>query len=157
MRKQLGLLFLVLSVKLVFGQKDTCMFDDEGLKQGFWQLTAGISFLKFEEKVNGVEAVMYGFFVDDLKQGIWEVKNSKSKLIAHLVYKDDILVLEIQYWKNRPSSIIHYTREEHYTENPNLADYIYRYQQIISLNKRGQIKRRSFIRPDGQVEIKSYK
>lgn len=156
MRKQVVGLLLLFFVISVFGQKDTCKFDENGLYQGFWKLTEGVALLKNEKRVKSIEAEKYGFFYDNKKEGLWEVKDSNSNLISHILYKNDTMVTEIQYVKGKVRSIIHYTTKYQYTENPDLADYVYVYQEIISFNRRGKIKQRSFKNEKGEVETIVY-
>jgi hypothetical protein len=153
--KIIGVFFFIFIVSVSNGQEIN-RFDDKGLRQGYWELPSAMTRIKNEKKIKGIEAKQYGYFFDNKKQGCWDIKDTHGRLVGHRWYKNDTTIVEIQYLRGKVSSIIHFSTKYEYTENPDLADFVYVYQEVISFNRRGKIKQRSFRNEEGKMETIKY-
>jgi hypothetical protein len=96
------------NVFTVYGQSfetahyfDSLGYDSLNLKQGFWKHDNVIN-MHIGRIRKGFEAWEYGYYIDNCKEGVWDVRSKDNKkLLGHRWYKRDTLVLEVQYYKKK--------------------------------------------------------
>lgn len=127
--------------------------DSLNRRQGEWRIPIEY-FVGFNDSAKIIEAFEQGFYINNKKEGIWEVVDSSNNLIAHIYYLDDITQLEILYNKGKIYSIIKW---KYFTRPNNLGLYEQSFPiEKIQFNTEGDAIYRKFIAPDGIPEEHSY-
>lgn len=90
------------------------------------------------KKHHGVDAFECGSLINGTREGIWEVINNDSLLIAHRFYSNDSLIYEVQYRRNgRISSIIMIKYIESVLKDEPVKKRIF--SEVIIFDRKGKI------------------
>lgn len=63
---------------------------------------------------------------------------------------------EIHYIRGKIISFVRFKTELHPTEDKDIADYVYKPIDIISFNRWGKVKQRTYYTPDGKAITEKY-
>lgn len=130
--------------------------DSTGKRQGNWCLSADFILYELYPKETLVETkgTEIGFYVDDNKEGIWDIYGEKGNLIAQRLYQNDSILYEIHYKNKQITAIIKWA-EYSRPNNQGIVSRSYM-REIIRFDKKGRIQKREFIAPDGIPEKRIY-
>ncbi len=100
--------------------------------------------------IRGIEAIEYGIEINGLREGLWDVFNKDSVIIAHRFYKNDIVISEVQYRKSGKVSAIIVTKvTTPYNSVSRLG--ISTITEIVVYNWRGRVKKKLMFDLNGEI------
>lgn len=128
--------------------------DSLGQKQGYWEILTE-TFSTDEKTLGILKGTGYGFFVDNKREGYWDIYNisNKEDMIAQRFYQNDTVLYEIKYKKGKIKSI---TQRKRIRRHSNIGRNFAYIDNIIIFGNNGEIKSREFIAPDGVPEKRVY-
>ncbi len=134
---------------------DSLGYDSLNREQGYWKLPTVLNLVRNGKFVRSIEGWEFGYFVDGKKEGCWSVKNEESEIIGHRIYQKDMLLYQIQYDNKKAVSIIGVK----YIPVPPNNKGINGYEEpvdIISFNRCGKVKQRTYYTLDGEIITEKY-
>lgn len=114
---------------------------DEKGKQGYWMLPSAFNYVYKGVVIRGFEAYASGYYKDNKRIGLWEIKDEKGLLLGYRIFYENDSYIEVQFRNKRVVTILTYNRV--FAKDENDVDH-YFVAEVISFNKRGKFIKRDF-------------